>query len=279
MSGVSESPRDASPRTLAIDIGGSHLKAGILDTAGVLEGGERVRVATPRPATPEAVLAALIKLCEPLGTFDRISVGFPGFVRGETVLTAPQLGSKAWSGFALVPALAHAFGKPARMLNDASVQGLGVIRRQGIELVLTLGTGVGFALFQDGALAPHLEMSQHPIRKRKTYDDYLGNAALEKVGKKRWSKRLHRVIALLETVVRYDVLYIGGGNARLLAPPLPGNVRIVSNEAGITGGVRLWDERMDPAFALGPAAAPFPRSGGRASLVAGGAPDDAEDHG
>lgn len=260
MSGAAEPAGEPGPRTLAIDIGGSHLKAGILDAGGTLEGGERARVVTPKPATPAAVLAALTTLCEPLGAFDRISVGFPGFVRGETVLTAPHLGNKAWSGFALVPALTHAFGKPARMLNDASVQGLGVIRGQGVELVLTLGTGVGFALFQHGVLAPHLEMSQHPIRKRKTYDDYLGHAALEAIGKKRWGKRLRRVISLLETVVRYDVLYLGGGNARLLAPPLPANVRIVSNDAGITGGVRLWEKRMDPVFAL--EATPFPGSDG-----------------
>ncbi|MGH7056270.1 MAG: ROK family protein [Acetobacteraceae bacterium] len=249
MNGLHDEPRALTTRTLAIDIGGSHLKAGILDPAGALQG-ERARVATPHPATPTAVVAALSELCRPLAAFDRISIGFPGFVRGEKVLTAPNLGTAHWSGFALSAALADALGKPARMLNDASVQGLGVIQGQGVELVLTLGTGMGFALFQHGVLAPHLEMSQNPVRRRKTYDEYIGHGALEAIGKRRWNKRIHRVISIFETVVRYDVLYLGGGNATLVTLPLQENVRVVDNEAGITGGVRLWDNRMDPVFAV-----------------------------
>jgi polyphosphate glucokinase len=135
------------------------------------------------------------------------------------------------------------------MLNDASIQGLGVITGRGLECVLTMGTGMGFALFQDGQIAPHLELSQHPIRNRKTYDEYVGEAALEVVGRRRWNKRVRNIIGILETVITYDTLYIGGGNAELIEPPLPANVKIVSNTAGMTGGVRLWDERMDHAFA------------------------------
>jgi polyphosphate glucokinase len=134
------------------------------------------------------------------------------------------------------------------MLNDASVQGLGVITGHGIECVLTMGTGMGFALFVDGCLAPHLELSQHPIKGNKTYDEYVGARAIEKVGPRRFNKRVRRVIEVLETVVMYDVLYIGGGNSRLIEPPLPDNVKTVSNKAGITGGVRAWDKRMDHAF-------------------------------
>ena len=115
-----------------------------------------------------------------------------------------------------------------------------------------MGTGMGFALFQDGQIAPHLELSQHPIRSRKTYDEYVGEAALKAVGKRRWNKRVRNIIGILETVITYDTLYIGGGNAKLIEPPLPANVKIVSNTAGITGGVRLWDERMDDAFAEQP---------------------------
>jgi polyphosphate glucokinase len=117
-----------------------------------------------------------------------------------------------------------------------------------------MGTGMGFALFQDGQLAPHLELSQHPIRKRKTYDEYVGEVALETVGRWRWTKRVHKIISILETVITYDMLYIGGGNAGLIEPPLPANVKTVSNMAGITGGVRLWDRRMDHAFAEQPPA-------------------------
>ena len=244
---------EAAPRTLAIDIGGSHLKAAVLEESGEMSS-DPARVKTPKPATPEAVVAALIKLSHGLGRFDRISIGFPGVVRADAVLTAPNLGTKSWHGFKLGAVLAEALNKPVRMLNDASIQGLGVITGRGLECVLTMGTGMGFALFRDGEIAPHLELSQHPIRKHKTYDEYVGEAALESIGRQRWNKRVRKVIGILETVINYDVLYIGGGNAKQIELPLPADVKIVCNSAGITGGVRLWDGRMDQAFAERPPA-------------------------
>ena len=117
---------------------------------------------------------ALVGLATPLGHFDRVSVGFPGVVRQGQVLTAPNLGTPAWRHFPLTSALTDKLGKPARMLNDAEVQGLGVISGKGLECVITLGTGMGFALFQDGRPAPHLELSQHPLHKGKTYDQFIG---------------------------------------------------------------------------------------------------------
>ncbi|HUC18323.1 MAG TPA: ROK family protein [Acetobacteraceae bacterium] len=252
-----DQPSGDKPLTLAIDVGGSHLKAGIVDESGVLvpgPAGLRDRVETPKGAPPPNIVAALVGLAKPLGHFDRISIGFPGVVRGGIVLTAPNLGNEAWHGFPLAKAIAEALGKPARMLNDASVQGLGAIGGQGIELVLTLGTGMGFALFDDGRLAPHLEMSQHPARKKMTYDEYIGDAARREIGPRHWSKRVHRVIGVMKKVVGYDCLYLGGGNARHVAAPLPPDVHTVSNEAGVTGGVRLWDRRLDAMFG-GPAPA------------------------
>jgi polyphosphate glucokinase len=237
----------SSPLTLSIDIGGSHLKAAVLSASGEMVT-ERARVVTPNPAKPTAVVEALSRLSSQLGPFDRISIGFPGVVRGDQVLTAPNLGTTYWANFRLSEVLGKALGKPARMLNDATIQGLGVIEGRGLECVLTMGTGMGFALFQDGGVAPHLEISQHPIKTGKTYDDYVGEKAFEAVGHKHWNKRVRNVIALLETVVNYDVLYIGGGNARLIDAPLPARVKTVSNEAGVTGGVRLWDRRMDHVF-------------------------------
>lgn len=241
------------PLTLSFDIGGSHLKAGILSPAGNMIS-ERVRIETPRPARPEAVVEGLVSLAKQLGRFDRISAGFPGVVRRGTVLTGPNLGNKYWNGFDLAHALNNELGKPVRILNDASVQGLGVIEGRGVECVITMGTGMGFAHFLDGRLAPHIELSQHPIKGGKTYDEYVGEAALEKVGRKRWNKRLHKIIGVLETVVMYDTLYIGGGNSRLVDIDLPTNVKTVSNEAGITGGVRAWDPRIDHLFEEPPAA-------------------------
>jgi polyphosphate glucokinase len=237
----------SEPLTLAIDIGGSHLKAGILNGAGEMTKGP-VHVVTPKPARPAAVVEDLVNLVKPLGAYDRVSIGFPGVVRGVAVLTAPNLGTKVWRRFPLASTMQERLGHPVRMLNDASVQGLGAITGRGVECVLTMGTGMGFALFNNGRIAPHLELSQLPVHDDKTYDEYVGEAAVARIGPKRWNKRMRRVIGLIATLVNYDMLYIGGGNARLIKPPLPGNVTLVSNEAGITGGVRLWDKRMDDAF-------------------------------
>ena len=234
--------------TLALDIGGTGLKAGLLDAHGAMVG-DRARVATPHPSPPGVVVPALVKLAKGLGAFDRVSVGFPGVVRGGTVLTAPNLGSDAWAGFDLAGALQQQLGKPVRLLNDATVQGLGVIAGKGLECVITLGTGFGFALYQDGRLAPHLELSQHIIRGKQTYDEYLGVAAAKRVGRKRWLRRVHRMLVQLRVLVNFDTLYIGGGDARLIDFVLPADVHVVSNDAGITGGVRLWDKALDESFA------------------------------
>jgi len=236
------------PLTLAIDIGGTRLKAGLLDASGTVVAGPN-RVDTPRPSGPAAVVAVLTQVVAPLGKFDRISVGFPGVVRSGRVLTAPNLGTEAWHSYPLAADLSQRLDKPVRLLNDASVQGLGVIEGEGLECVITLGTGIGFALFQDGLLAPHLEMSQHPVRKDMSYDQYLGNAALRAVGRPKWNRRLARALVIIETLTTYDTLLIGGGNAKAIDIGLPPNVRVVSNAAGITGGVRLWDQKLDEVFA------------------------------
>ena len=103
------------------------------------------------------------------------------------------------------------------MVNDAEMQGLAVIRGTGLEFVLTLGTGAGTGLFRDGALMPHLELAHHPIYGKKTYNGYIGDAALKKVGKKHWNKRVARTIDILASLLHFDHLFIGGGNARKLS--------------------------------------------------------------
>jgi polyphosphate glucokinase len=245
---VTSSQEDANaPLTLTFDIGGSHLKAGILSPDGALLKGPN-RVATPHPTHPQDVLEALVALAKDLGDHDRVTVGFPGVVRGDYVLTAPNLGTELWRGFKLARHVHERLRKPVRMLNDASVQGLGAISERGIECVLTMGSGMGFALFDHGRLAPHLELSQHPIKTDATYDQYVGEKAYEAVGRKHWNKRVRKIVKLLETVINYDTLYIGGGNARHIEPPLPDNVKTVSNQDGITGGVKVWNKRMDRTF-------------------------------
>ena len=248
MDQITKPDRPAGRLTLAIDIGGTRLKAGILAATGRMTAGPR-RVDTPHPSPPSAVVDALVALVGPLGTFERISIGFPGVVRDGRVLTAPNLGTPAWYGFPLAATLAEKLGAPARLANDATVQGLGVIAGRGVECVITLGTGMGFALFENGRPGPHLELSQHPVRGRKTYDQYIGNAALRSIGRKAWNKRVRKAIDYIITLTGCDVLYIGGGNAKNLQLELPATVRIVSNEAGITGGIRLWDSVHNDAFA------------------------------
>jgi polyphosphate glucokinase len=231
-------------RTLAIDIGGTGIKAALLDNAGRMVS-ERRRVPTPpKPVAPDALVRAIDEAVKPLGAFERVSVGFPGYIREGRVLTAPNLGTEVLSGFDLQAVLAERWGKPVRVLNDADVQGFGAIKGDGLEMVLTLGTGAGTAIFRDGQVMPHLELAHHPIRGKKTYDEYIGNAARLKKGKKAWNKRVAKVIDVLREVVRFDHLYIGGGNAKGLSFPLPDDVTVVANTDGLTGGIGLW--RTDP---------------------------------
>ncbi len=228
-----------SPRTLALDIGGTGLKATVLDARGRMLV-DRVRVKTPDPAPPDVMVDALVKLVKPLPRYDRISAGFPGVVRDGRVLTAPHWGNDIWKGFPLAETLRRRLGKPARVLNDADVQGYGAVKGKGLEFVITLGTGMGSALFRDGALMPHMEFAQFPFRKHKTFNDYVGDAVLKKHSKKKWNKHVATVIDAFRVLLNFDVLYIGGGNARHVKLDLPDDVKLVSNADGLTGGVRLW---------------------------------------
>lgn len=226
------------PATLAIDIGGTGLKALVLDARGKPLC-ERARVETPRPATPKAVLGALGKLIEGMPPFARVSAGFPGVVVRGVVRTAPNL-DDGWAGFDLAGALEDLTKRPARAMNDAGVQGFGVVRGVGVEMVLTLGTGLGCALFVDGRYVPNLELAHHPLRKDRTYEEDVGGKALERVGKKKWNRRVRRVLATIQPIFNPDVIYLGGGNAKHLRGELPKNVKVTENVAGLLGGIALW---------------------------------------
>jgi polyphosphate glucokinase len=257
----------ADPSTLAIDIGGTGLKMALLDSNGQMIG-DRVRVPTPpKPVSPEVLVRALAEAATGVGSFDRVSVGFPGAVREGRVITAPNLSTELWADFELQAALAELWHKPVRVMNDADVQGFGAIRGKGVEMVLTLGTGAGTSLFYNGQITPHLELAHHPIRGKKDYDQYIGRAALESKGKKIWNKRVERVIQVLRTVVNFDHLYLGGGNAKKIAFDLPEDVTIVSNSDGLTGGIALWhaEEAVPTPPAPSPAPEPVPAKPRRAT--------------
>lgn len=229
----------AQPKTLTIDVGGTGLKMEVVDIhAKPLT--ERTRIETPHPATPTAVLAAMQELIAQQGGFDRVSVGFPGVVVDGVTKTAPNL-DPAWAGFDLAGELQKMTGKPARVCNDADVQGYGDIEGKGVEMVLTLGTGLGSAVYIDGHLLPNLELGHAPYKNGKTYEDYVNDEALKKLGHKKWRKRVRQIVEVLEPIWNWRVLYLGGGNSRLLhADDLPPNVRIAPNSAGLTGGIALW---------------------------------------
>jgi len=226
-------------RTLCIDIGGSGIKGNLFDAAGTPLA-ERVRIDTPRPATPDDVVTTAIEVARRLGDFDRVAVGFPGVVEAGVIKTAPNLDGD-WAGYKLAADLELRLGKPCRAANDAGVQGLAVIEGKGVEMVLTLGTGLGCGLYTDGKCAWNLELAHHTFNGRESYEDRVDDAVRKKLGNKKWRRRVLGVIASVEPIFNYRRLYLGGGNSAKLDPAeLPANVTIVDNKAGILGGLKLW---------------------------------------
>jgi polyphosphate glucokinase len=223
---------------MCIDIGGSGLKAMLLDKAGKPVS-ERQRVVTPAIPTPKAVLKGLDQLRKSLPAFDRVSVGFPGIIKHGKTYGAFNLHPLWAGGFPLEAELEKLWKKPVRVCNDAAVQGYGAIIGDGVELTLTLGTGLGGALFTGGHLCPGLELGHHPWKKH-TYEDYLGRRGLDKYGKKMWNKYLQEAIDQSEKLFNWDHLYIGGGNTKKIDFKPGKNIKIVSNESGLLGGVALW---------------------------------------
>lgn len=236
----SASTRNSNPITMSIDIGGSGLKAMLLDGSGHPVS-ERQRVLTPAVPTPKAVLKGLDELRKAVPHFDRVSVGFPGVIKKGITYTAANL-HPAWFGFPLEKELEKLWKKPVRVANDAAVQGYGAIKGDGVELAITLGTGLGSSLFTNGRLCPGLELGHHPWKKDREYEDYLGRRGLDKYGKKRWNKLVQEAIEQTFKLFNWDHLYLGGGNTKKIDFKPGKNVEIVSNEAGLLGGVALWRE-------------------------------------
>jgi polyphosphate glucokinase len=225
--------------TLAIDIGGSGLRAAVLDQDGNLLS-ECILMETPIGAHPDTVVTILAEFVSDLPAYTRISSGFPGMVRDGIIRSAPNLGHDDWCGYDLAGALQDALGRPARVANDADVQGLAAIAGEGVEMVITLGMGFGTALYQNGQLCPHLEISQQPFRKGESYDQHLGNFARKAVGNKKWQNRVILAIENMRALTHFDQLYIGGANAKRMHIDLPDGVSIIDSMAGIHGGANLW---------------------------------------
>jgi polyphosphate glucokinase len=182
----------------------------------------------------------------------------PGMIRHGVVVHTPHyINTKGpltkvvpdlliqWRGFDMQSAVATHFGKPALVMNDAEVHAAGLITGSGLEVVFTLGTGLGFCMFDGGKLAPHFELSHAPIRRATSYDTWIGEHERRRLGDIFWSRRIKSMVEDLRPVFWWDRLYIGGGNSRRISPTvlkaLGDDVIIASNTAGILGGVRAWE--------------------------------------
>lgn len=232
----------ALPATLCIDIGGTGVKLIVVDSEGS-QLCDRQRRETPHPATPESIIEVIEGLTKQVPGFDRVAVGFPGVVRNGIIETAANLDVN-WPGTNLASLLEQRLNKPIRVANDADVQGYGCVSGEGVEMVLTLGTGMGSALFVNGSLVPNLELAHHLFKKSKTYEDYVGRAALEDIGKDKWMKRVERVILTTKHIWNWDLMHLGGGNSKLLKDAEFSNEVILhSNKAGVLGGYFLWESK------------------------------------
>lgn len=243
--------------TLAVDCGGGGIKASVLDGQGTMVAPPK-RTPTPYPLPPELLVQTIIDLAAQLPEAHRVTVGMPGMIRHGVVIATPHYITKdgprsrvlpelveKWDHFDMGQAVESALGIPTKVLNDAEVAGAGVITGRGLEMIITLGTGLGNAVFDGGQLSPHVEVSQGPIRWGLTYDDYIGEHERLRLGDVHWSRRVRRVVDGLRPMYMWDRLYLGGGNSKRIVPScrdrLGEDVIIVPNDAGIIGGVRSWE--------------------------------------
>ncbi|HEX7405135.1 MAG TPA: ROK family protein [Candidatus Nanopelagicaceae bacterium] len=243
--------------TLSVDCGGLGIKASVLDSAGTMRI-PAVHLATPYPLSPSRLVKTIANLARSLPKADRATIGMPGMIRHGVVVTTPHYINVAgpftrmdpqlkglWEGFDMRAALTDALKIPSLVLNDAEVHGAGVVAGSGFEVVLTLGTGLGCAVFDGGMLSPHIELSHASVRRSTSYDDWIGEQERRRLGDSFWSRRIRTLVDELRPVFIWDRLYLGGGNSRRIKDSvihrLGDDVVIVPNEAGIIGGVRAWN--------------------------------------
>lgn len=242
--------------TLSIDCGGLSIKASVLDEAGTLHA-QTLVTPTPYPLSPDLLLKTFQDIANQLPKFDRITIGFPGMVRHGVIIYTPHYvnvrgpRSKvdpklaiAWRGLDLQRLVGEKFNLPTLVMNDAEVHGAGVVAGTGFEVMLTLGTGLGCAIFDGGRLLPHIELSHAPIRRGTIYDEWIGEHERRRLGDTFWSRRVKTMVADLRPVFQFDRLYIGGGNSRRIksevVSALGDDIVIVSNDLGVKGGARAW---------------------------------------
>ena len=228
--------RRARQRTLAVDVGGSAVKCALLDARGRMAT-EKLREETPDRFTPAGLMTLIERMAREMPRYERVSVGIPGIVHRDVVYSLPASKSRAFKRFELGARLSERLGKRVRVTNDAAMHGLAAIRGKGVEMVITLGTGLGTALFIDGVLSVHYQTLPELDEPFSPY----GAAALKKVGRTRWQERVRELFDQLRGITNYDRLYVGGGNAERLQGEMPARVTRIDSAAGILGGHRLWE--------------------------------------
>jgi predicted NBD/HSP70 family sugar kinase len=219
---------------LAVDVGGSHVKALLAGES------ERRRFASGPELTPQEMVAGVLKAAEGW-SFDRVTVGIPTPVRGGMPVAEPVNLGDGWVGFDYEAA----FGVPTKVVNDAAMQAVGSYEG-GRMLFLGIGTGLGSALIVDRVVEP-LELAHLPYRK-KTFEEYVSEAALKRDGKKKWRKAVFDVVARLSAALQPDYVVLGGGGVDEL-DELPPNTRRGANTNAFVGGFRLWEPEWDQARA------------------------------
>lgn len=209
-----------------MDVGGTHVKAAFSDSPRewVLPSGPKL--------TPRRMLRA-VKRAVRGEKYDVVTIGYPGPVTHGKISREPVHLGPGWVGFDF----REAFGRPVRILNDAAMQALGNYA-DGHMLFLGLGTGLGSAMVVEGVVQP-MELAHLPYKKGRTFEEYVGEAALERLGRKKWAKEVDHVVQILVAALEPDEVVLGGGNARKLGKLLPG-VRRADNREAIVGGIRLW---------------------------------------
>ncbi len=214
-----------------LDVGGSHVK--------IAFSGQRteIKVPTGPRTTPERMMRGVLGQIRDR-PFDAATVGYPGFVVHGRIAREPAHLGSGWIGYDFQRRL----GRPTRVVNDAAMQAMGSYRG-GRMLYLGLGTGLGSAMIADGRLLP-MELAHLPYKKEREYEEYVGEAALERLGRRKWQREVYAVVDLLYRALEPDYVTLGGGNTRKLKE-LPPYCQRGDNRDAIVGGARIWEYPVD----------------------------------
>ena len=223
-------------RILVLDVGGSHVK---LRVPGHRK--DQRFVSGPR-LTAAQMVKTVRKLVDP-SEYDGVSIGYPGLVFRGRIAAEPFNLGRGWLGFDF----GAAFGKPVRVINDAAMQAVGSYTG-GRMLFLGLGTGMGATLILDGIVEP-MELGHLPYKRGRTFEDYVGERGLQRLGKKKWRKEVAEIVDHLARALEVDYVVLGGGNAHRLKK-LPPMTRLGDNSNAMAGGRIIWE--MDNPLHLDP---------------------------